>query len=755
MTSQTKDRAGSPSAGGLSSGRLLLAAAACALALAAAASAFVFERRASSAEPKLVIVASTCLVNVCPGSKRGGRTHLTAEGYKPSCKASYSWSVDGGSIVGKGPEVDWDLTDTKPGVGGRFYDARVSVECDGRRVVSSPKRVFVWDCPAPAPTPQPPNCPTVTLHCPALIKADERARFGADIAGVYSFVPTLNWTLTAGEVVEGQGTGSILVDPKGAEGRTIRVTVGVKDFGKRCGASCETRVAPAPTPTPVEPERYTLRVSVVSARDRKSSVSGARVSLYLGPTLLAEDEPADAKGIFTREALAPGTYRVRVNAERFAQGDTTVSLPRDSGRLVVFPLTPRDVPPNNGKSNNSNSNNANSNNSNGGANENTVPGVGAFNGDTNNNRRPSPTPTPDKKFLPLWLPAALVVAAALGVGAFLALKSFGTVGAAASKGAGGFAAAGVTKKADQVFCTVFGPKSAPPGGGFMMQVYAHLKKHADELDARAAEAYAEAPKRFTSSKSMGQEIKRGTELFFRLEMPGLTVRNPEQTLTWIGEIDSASFVVDVPDDFKPGVVTGLVYYGTVNKKGERVERNHIVFQFPVAAAAQASAVAPARLEQTDVPHKQAFISYAHEEAEEVFTRVQGIQAAGIKCVMDKTTFATGEDWAAAIPRLINESDVFYLCWSRKASKSKWVLKEIEFAMDKFEATHLKPAIRPLPLEPPSLVEPYEKLGDKHFDDPVLAFIDAERFRKLMRRLFSEQEDAEAAAAKDEGDAQQR
>lgn len=340
------------------------------------------------------------------------------------------------------------------------------------------------------------------------------------------------------------------------------------------------------------------------------------------------------------------------------------------------------------------------------------------------------------------------------------------------------AAAGTTKESDQVFCTVFGPNSAPPGGKFRMQAFAHLKGQAAELDARAAETYAAAPRRFGSEKSMGQKIERETDIFFKLEMEGLTVKNPEQTITWIGEIDWVTFSVAVPEDFKPGVVEGYVYYGVVSAEGERVERGHVGFDFTVAAepAAQpapagASAAAPqasavtnaepaaglARPDQMNVPHKRAFISYAHEEAEEVFKRIQGIEAAGVECLMDKTTFKTGEDWAAAIPRLIEESDVFYLCWSRKASKSVWVLKEIKLAMDKLEANRLKPTIRPLPLEPPSLVEPYKDLDSQHFDDPLLAFIDAERFRKLMHRLFHEEGAAaapEAGGSGVEGDARQ-
>lgn len=69
---------------------------------------------------------------------------------------------------------------------------------------------------------------------------------------------------------------------------------------------------------------------------------------------------------------------------------------------------------------------------------------------------------------------------------------------------------------------------------------------------------------------------------------------------------------------------------------------------------------------------------------------------------------------------ISEADVFYLFWCRHAKQSEWVSKEWHLAL------HSKGLdfIDPVPLESPTDAPPPPELAEKHFSDPVLAFIAA-------------------------------
>ena len=755
MASLTKNTKGLPRVITARRGRFPLVAAASVLAIAAVVSPWAFEGRASSRGPEVKIVASTSIVNLCPGEEARARVRLRAEGVARTCAARYQWAATGGRIVGEGPEVVWDFSGTLPG---NSYDVTLTVEggaaCGMRRALSAPARVVVWDCPPrldvlgrPAREARAPAavCPNISLCCRAAANTEVLTPFSATLnGGARGVTPTFKWTLSGGEVASGQGTDSILVDAKNSAGRTMLTTLEVGGYGARCSATCATEVALA-RPTP---RGLTLNVSVLSAHDRRP-VPGASVSLYLGSELLADGERADEYGLFKRGPLAPGTYRVVVNSEGFKQRRMTVHLGYASGGPFVFSLDPLDIA--------------------------QAPMLTPSPEPTSS---PAPTPSPAPTDEPSegrrgrptrlvvagtdlkWMPIALVVVA-LAVAAYMLLGAAGSTPAAALNEATMGTAAAATTKSDKVYCTVFGPRSATPASKFITQVFAHLKEQAAELDALARKCVGKTAERCVESKPMGREIERGTDIFFRLEMDGLEVTDPEQTIYWDGEIDYVTFNVKVPEGFKPGEVLSNVIFGVINEKGERVIRGHVNFTFEVVAAVepalQTDAVAAATTQapvvstaqssveaaaeqppQTYVPHEFAFISYASEDREEVLKRVQGIKATGTECFMDKLTFKTGEEWEAAIYRLIDRCDVFYLFWSRNASESKWIDKEIDLALEEQRENKVKPLIQPMPLEATSIVAPPEKLRHLHFDDPILDHIDAQKYRASQRQQNPQQ-----------------
>lgn len=264
MASQTKSTNVSPRAGAASRVRALLVAAASVLALAVA-SLCAFEGRASSRVARVNVIASTSIVNVCPGEEGRARVRLRADGVAPACAARYKWAATGGRIVGEGPDVAWDLAGMTPG----FYEATLTVEggeaCGARRALSVPTRVVVTGCPLrvgvsadvsdyPAPSRRMASpCPSISLCCRAAARAGLLAPFRATLnGGADGVTPTFKWTLSGGEVAEGQGTDSILVNADGEGGRTILATLEVGGYGTRCSATCATEVTPPPpAPTPV------------------------------------------------------------------------------------------------------------------------------------------------------------------------------------------------------------------------------------------------------------------------------------------------------------------------------------------------------------------------------------------------------------------------------------------------------------------------------------------------------------------------
>jgi TIR domain-containing protein len=272
------------------------------------------------------------------------------------------------------------------------------------------------------------------------------------------------------------------------------------------------------------------------------------------------------------------------------------------------------------------------------------------------------------------------------------------------------------KEDDEVCCTVFAPHEAARGDGFLVQAFAHLEKQAPLLLEIAKRADKAAEER--ASKKLGT-IERGQELGFYLQMPGLDIDEPQQSVVWVGDITSAEFAVTIPEDFKPRSINCKLLVSHRN-----VPIGHIRFNFKISAALQ-----PDKADTDPEPHedfvryKLAFISYASPDRSEVLKRVQMLDMAKIRYFQDLLTLEAGKQWEPLIYRYIDECDVFYLFWSTAAKKSRWVKKEVQRALkrkgDKLEAP---PEIMPVPIEGPPPIKPPPYLASIYFDSKFLYFI---------------------------------
>ena len=90
------------------------------------------------------------------------------------------------------------------------------------------------------------DCPNVSVSCEDVVRKGESATFTALISGADpESKPTWKWTVSAGAILSGQDTPTIVVDTTGLPGNsTITATVKVTSFPEPCGssASCTTGV---------------------------------------------------------------------------------------------------------------------------------------------------------------------------------------------------------------------------------------------------------------------------------------------------------------------------------------------------------------------------------------------------------------------------------------------------------------------------------------------------------------------------------
>lgn len=159
---------------------------------------------------------------------------------------TYNYTVSGGRIVGQGQSVSWDLTGAQAGT----YTITVGVD-DGCGVCGTTKTetitVASCDC---EPIPVECICPTsFSISGPSgTTMPGETMTFSANVSGGSESNLTYNWTVSAGEIVSGQGESSITV--RAPSDGTTNVTATV-DVGGLCANCDRTRSETAPvSPNP-------------------------------------------------------------------------------------------------------------------------------------------------------------------------------------------------------------------------------------------------------------------------------------------------------------------------------------------------------------------------------------------------------------------------------------------------------------------------------------------------------------------------
>jgi hypothetical protein len=271
---------------------------------------------------------------------------------------------------------------------------------------------------------------------------------------------------------------------------------------------------------------------------------------------------------------------------------------------------------------------------------------------------------------------------------------------------------------DDVQCTVFAPPAASRGSAILVQVFAHVPEEAD--DARAIATELDVGARRRAFRSLEAPVPVGSRLDFELRMPGLEIDDHVASLTWQGRTEAVQFGVSIPSAAPVGDVIG-----TVSISREGVPLGHVKFTLEVAAAAVGRAAEPQGIEARR--YRFAFVSYASRDRDEVLRRVQMLSVAGVEYFQDVLDLEPGQVWSTKLEEAILKADVFLLFWSSRAKDSAWVRREVDFALARKAGDDLSPPeIRPVIIEGPPVIPPWDDLAHLHFNDRVLYFMSRPR-----------------------------
>lgn len=324
--------------------------------------------------------------------------------------------------------------------------------------------------------------------------------------------------------------------------------------------------------------------------------------------------------------------------------------------------------------------------------------------DLRRQRRGEPLQVPRSSRLQRFMPSVLIGVGLFGLGLVVAKWLLGW-----------FVAAEISEvPRDTVVCTLFAPPSAAPGQSLLVQAFAHLAEQAADAAAIATELDTEAQRR--TFQSLLTAVPPGGRLDFELRMPGLEVDEPVASLVWHRRAEAVQFGVRIPPNTAPGAVIG-----TLNVSLNAAPVGHVKFKLVVGHDALKERSEPQG--ESARRYRTAFISYSSRDRDKVLARVQMLSVIGIRYFQDLLSLEPGERWARRIELGIDECDLFLLFWSNQSKSSEWVRKEVAYALARRGDDELAPPeIRPVIVEGPPIVEPWEELAHLHFNDRLLYFM---------------------------------
>jgi len=233
---------------------------------------------ANNAPLSLNLTSDTNIVTACAD---GGapQVRLTAKAVSPHGNPiTYKWSTTAGVISGEGPVVTWNLAGLKPGYHKASLQA-YSTGSEGSCEAFSSVTVLVNPCAVVQPV-----CPAIEIVCPTTIAIDQPLTFSSRYSGGVpaNVSPVYNWTVSAGRIIEGQGTSTIKVDTTGLAGQTVKAALSMDGYTLECSADCAVAI-----PLPKLNSRRFDEFPDISRNDEKARLDNFGIELQNDPTATA------------------------------------------------------------------------------------------------------------------------------------------------------------------------------------------------------------------------------------------------------------------------------------------------------------------------------------------------------------------------------------------------------------------------------------------------------------------------------------
>ena len=219
-------------------------------------------------------------------------------------------------------------------------------------------------------------------------------------------------------------------------------------------------------------------------------------------------------------------------------------------------------------------------------------------------------------------------------------------------------------KYNEVYSSIFAPAEVKRKSHLQVQVYLHLYEESEKVKSLAQESDKNAERRGYIPLSL--KLKEGDKVDVEFNVYGETrLASERKSIIWQGAFTKCSFDYFVPKDLD---VDELSCEANLFVNGAMIGEMRFITKIVDA---------PRNLNSEILSHRfnRIFISYAHQDANQIKLLALAYKAQGVDYFYDRDSLAPGDVYEEKIFDYIDSSDLFVLCWSKNAAASDYVAKE--------------------------------------------------------------------------------
>ena len=216
----------------------------------------------------------------------------------------------------------------------------------------------------------------------------------------------------------------------------------------------------------------------------------------------------------------------------------------------------------------------------------------------------------------------------------------------------------------EVYSSIFAPAEIKRKSHLQVQVYLHLYEESEKVKSLAKESDKNAERRDYIPLSL--KLKKGDKVDVEFNVYGETrLASEHKSIIWQGSFTKCSFDYFVPKDID---VEELSCEANLFVNGAMIGEMRFITQIVNV---------PRNLNPEILSHRfnRIFISYAHQDAQQIKLLALAYKAQGVDYFYDRESLGPGDVYKEKIFDYIDSSDLFVLCWSKNAATSDYVAIE--------------------------------------------------------------------------------